>query len=83
MKCLRCKKEIKAEALFCTQCGLNLRENRETVEKTGPSFGNFAQSYGNPYADDAYENVYGNDAYKKPYGSDPYADILKKKQEKE
>lgn len=42
MKCLRCKKEIKAEALFCTQCGLNLRENRETVEKTGPSFGNFA-----------------------------------------
>lgn len=83
MKCLRCKKEIKAEALFCTQCGLNLRENRETVEKTGPSFGNYAQSYGNPYADDAYENVYGNDAYKKPYGSDPYADILKKKQEKE
>lgn len=103
MKCPRCRKEIQAEALFCAQCGLDLRENREAAEETndaeqepeetGDSFDDFAQAYGNPYADDAYENAYGNGAYEEPYGSnpygeiedewDPYADILKKKQEQE
>lgn len=79
MKCPKCKKEIKAEAFFCTQCGLNLRETwkvEEKIKEVGQeleekevSFDGFVRGYENRYAYNTYEYAYGNDTYKDLYGS--------------